>query len=100
MQIVGVLLVISLLIGPAATAYLLVTELHWMMVWGSLISIAASVSGMYLSYYWDIPSGPAIVLVVFGFFLITLLFSPAQGILTRPAMGRPPLRRWRFLRSK
>jgi len=100
MQIVGVLLVISLLIGPAATAYLLVTELHWMMVWGSLISIAASVSGMYLSYYWDIPSGPAIVLVVFGFFLIALLFSPAQGILTRPAVGRPPLRRWRFLRSK
>ena len=68
------------------------------MVWGSVISIAASISGMYLSYYWDVPSGPAIVLVVFGLFLMALLLSPSQGILTRPAMSHRLL--WRSLRIK
>ena len=80
---VGALLVISLLIGPGITAYLLVKELHLMMGLGAIIGITASVTGMYLSYYWNMPSGAAIVLVVFGLFLVALLLSPSQGILTR-----------------
>jgi manganese/iron transport system permease protein len=83
LQTVGALLVISLLIGPGMTAYLLVKELHLMMGLGAIIGITASVTGMYLSYYWNMPSGAAIVLVVFGQFLVALLFSPSQGILTR-----------------
>jgi manganese/iron transport system permease protein len=38
---------------------------------------------MYLSYYLNMPSGAAIVLVIFGLFLLALLLSPSQGILTR-----------------
>ncbi len=68
MQIVGVLLVLSLLVGPATTAYLLVKELHQMMGLGAAIGMISGVSGMYLSYYFDLPSGPAIVLIIFGFF--------------------------------
>jgi manganese/iron transport system permease protein len=83
LQTVGALLVISLLIGPGMTAYLLVKELHLMMGLGAIIGVTASVTGMYLSYYWNMPSGAAIVLVVFGLFLVALLFSPSQGILTR-----------------
>ena len=83
LQTVGALLVISLLIGPGMTAYLLVKELHLMMGLGAIIGITASVTGMYLSYYWNMPSGAAIVLVIFGLFLVALLFSPSQGILTR-----------------
>jgi manganese/iron transport system permease protein len=83
LQTVGALLVISLLIGPGMTAYLLVKELHLMMGLGAIIGITASVTGMYLSYYLNMPSGAAIVLVVFGLFLVALLFSPSQGILTR-----------------
>ncbi|NEN99459.1 MAG: metal ABC transporter permease, partial [Moorea sp. SIO3I7] len=90
MQTVGVLLVISLLIGPATTAYLLVKELHHMMGLGSMIGIISSVSGMYISYYFNWPSGPAIVMVIFGLFFLAFLFSPRQGILTEPAIaGRP-----------
>lgn len=55
-----------------------------MMRLGALIGTIASVSGMYLSYYLNVPSGPAIVLVVSGLFVLTLLFSPSQGLLTRP----------------
>ncbi len=84
MQSVGVVLVVSLLVGPGITAYLLVKELHEMMILGSVVGIISSVSGLYISYYLNVPSGSAIVLVVCSIFLFTLLFSPSQGIFTRP----------------
>lgn len=85
MQAVGVVLVVSLLIGPSITAYLLVKELHQMMILGGIFGSISGVIGIYLSYYLNVPSGAAIVLVVSCFFVITLLFSPSQGILTRPS---------------
>ena len=88
MQTVGVLLVMSLLVGPAITAYLLVKELSQMMLLGSLIGVFSSVTGMYGSYYYDLPSGAAIVMVSFCCFLLALLFSPSQGILTEPKLSR------------
>ncbi|MEX0272176.1 metal ABC transporter permease [Leptolyngbyaceae cyanobacterium UHCC 1019] len=92
MQAVGVILVISLLVGPALTAYLLVKELHQMMIVGSILGAIASISGVYLSYYQNLPSGPAIVLVSSSLFLLALLFSPSQGILTRPlGQNHPPV---------
>ncbi|AFZ12270.1 ABC-type transporter, integral membrane subunit [Crinalium epipsammum PCC 9333] len=84
MQSVGVVLVISLLVGPGITAYLLVKELHLMMILGAILGMITSISGVYSSYYLNIPSGPAIVLFSFGLFLLAILFSPSQGILTRP----------------
>jgi manganese/iron transport system permease protein len=84
MRIVGVILVVALMVGPAITAYLLVKELHHMMIVGAGVGLSASIVGMYLSYYLNLPSGPAIALTVFGLFLMALLFSPTQGILTRP----------------
>lgn len=85
---VGVILVVALMVGPAATAYLLVKELHWMMGLGATLGVLFSVVGMYSSYYLDIPSGPAIGLTVFIGFLLALLFSPRQGILTRHVISR------------
>lgn len=84
LKTVGVILVLSLLITPAATAYLLVSRLHQVMFLGVGIGVISSVSGMYLSYFYNLPSGPAIVLVVSGLFLLAFLFSPTQGILTYP----------------
>ena len=86
MQTVGVLLVMSLLVGPAITAYLLVTKLSQMMILGGIIGASSSIAGMYFSYYLDLPSGGAIVLLVFVFFLLALFFSPTQGILTAPTI--------------
>ena len=84
MQAVGVILVISLLVGPALTAYLLVKELHQMMILGAIIGAIASMGGVYISFYVKhIPSGPAIVVVSSGLFILALLFSPSQGILTQ-----------------
>lgn len=84
LQTVGALLVLALLIGPGITAYLLVKQLHEMMILGAILGCFASVTGIYLSYYLNIPSGAAIVLVVFSLFFLTFLLSPSQGILTQP----------------
>jgi manganese/iron transport system permease protein len=83
LKVVGVILVLSLLITPGATAYLLVPRLHQVMLLGVVIGVISSVSGMYISYFYNVPSGPAIVMVVSGFFLLALLFSPRHGILTQ-----------------
>ncbi len=95
MQAVGVILVIALLVGPALTAYLLVQELHHMMLLGAVFGVISSISGVYLSYFWNLPSGPAIVLMSSTLFLLALLFSPSQGILTRSS----PTRGWFRLRA-
>ncbi|NJK48323.1 metal ABC transporter permease [Candidatus Gracilibacteria bacterium] len=85
LKAVGVILVLSLLITPAATAYLLVNRLHQVMILGVGIGVLSSISGMYLSYFYNLPSGPAIVLVASGLFVFAFLFSPSQGIFTHPA---------------
>ncbi len=74
MKAVGVILVLSLLITPGATAYLLVKRLHEVMILGAIIGVFSSISGMYLSYFYNLPSGPAIVLVVSALFILALLF--------------------------
>ncbi|WP_017294315.1 metal ABC transporter permease [Geminocystis herdmanii] len=82
LKAVGVILVLSLLITPPSTAYLLVDRLHLVMLIGVLIGIISSISGMYLSYYFNLPSGPAIVLVATVLFILSFLFSPSQGLIT------------------
>lgn len=96
---VGVILVLALLITPGATAYLLVKRLNQMMILGAVIGIVASISGMYISYFFNLPSGPAIVLVTSGFFTLALLFSPSQGILTYPQSTSSVSPLWRELKS-
>lgn len=83
MKAVGVVLVLSLLITPGATAYLLVPRLHQVMFLGAIIGIISSIAGMYLSYFYNLPSGPAIVLVVSGLFVLALFFSPSYGVFTQ-----------------
>jgi Mn-dependent DtxR family transcriptional regulator len=80
---VGLLLVIAMLITPGATALLLVKRLAPMMVVAATIGITSGVGGLYGSYYLDVASGPAIVLVASALFLVTLLLAPRRGVLWR-----------------
>jgi ABC-type Mn2+/Zn2+ transport system permease subunit len=69
LQTVGVALMVAMLVTPAATAYLLTKRLPVMMALAALIASLSGVIGLYLSYYWSIASGSAIVLtctVIFG----------------------------------
>lgn len=88
MQAVGVILIIALIACPALAAYLLVRELHWMMVVGGLIGVGSAWLGLYGSYYYNLPSGPAIALISFLAFLAAFLFSPSRGICWRSRLSK------------
>jgi ABC-type Mn2+/Zn2+ transport systems, permease components len=79
MKAVGVLLVLAMLITPAATAYLVVPRLHQVMLLGSLFGVSASLLGMYASYYLNVASGPAIVLVASAWFSLAFLGRVFSG---------------------
>jgi len=69
-QAVGVALMVAMLVTPAAAAYLLTKRLPIMMVLAAAIASISGVVGLYLSYYINVASGPAIVLVATLIFVI------------------------------
>lgn len=81
LQTVGVILVVSMLITPASTAYLLTDRLSIMIVLASIFGAIAAVAGIYFSYVHDLPSGPVIALATTAIFLVALFFSPKRGLL-------------------
>ncbi|KAA8721156.1 anchored repeat-type ABC transporter permease subunit [Corynebacterium spheniscorum] len=80
---IGNILVLALLVTPAATARMLSDRLSIMMVLSALIGAAASFIGLYFSWALDIPTGATIVLTVTVFFLAAWLFAPRHGLLLR-----------------
>jgi len=72
-QAVGVALMVAMLVTPAAAAYLLTKRLPVMMILAATIASASGVIGLYLSYYINVASGPAIVLVATLIFLVSWL---------------------------
>jgi manganese/iron transport system permease protein len=83
LQTVGVGLVAAMLVTPGATAYLLTRRLPTMMMVAALIGAVASISGLYLSYYINISSGAAVVLVATALFTVVFLFAPERGVVWR-----------------
>jgi ABC-type Mn2+/Zn2+ transport system permease subunit len=81
LQTVGVGLAAAMLITPAATAYLLTRRLWPMMLVSASIGAFSSLAGLYLSYYLNIVSGSAIVLMATAIFLVVFLFQPKRGLL-------------------
>jgi len=80
-QTVGNLLVLALLLAPAATARLITHRLLLMMCVAALVGVVASVVGLYVSYWADLPSGPTIVLLSGAIFGVALVFAPRGGLL-------------------
>lgn len=78
MKIVGVLLIVSLLIIPAAAARPFARTPEQMAVMAALIGAAAVAGGLGASYRWDTPSGPSIVIAAFAIFLASLAASAAK----------------------
>jgi ABC-type Mn2+/Zn2+ transport system permease subunit len=83
LQAVGVALVLAMLVTPAASAYLLTRRLPTMMLLGAALGAFGSVVGLYLSFYANIASGPAIVLTETLLFLMVLFVGPRRGLLWR-----------------
>lgn len=92
LQTVGVALLVAMLVTPAATAYLLTRRLWHMMVVGAVIGAASSVAGLYLSFYVNIASGAAVVLVCSAFFALAFLVAPRRGVVWTWLRTRQSLR--------
>jgi len=78
-RISGVILVLSLLTLPQATANLFTKKFSSIMLLSILIAFLGMVSGLFISYYTDLPSGATIILVLTGLFgvgkVISMLFQ-------------------------
>ena len=88
-QGLGNLLVVAVLVGPAATARLLTRRLVPMMVVATLAAALAGVAGIYLSYYADTAAGASIAACIVGLYLLTLaLVATPAGALQRRGYDR------------
>ncbi len=82
LQAVGIILVVAMLVTPAATAQLLTVRFTRVMLMAGVIGIVSAIIGLYLSYWLDVASGATIVLVQTGAFLLALVLGP-RGPLAR-----------------
>ena len=78
MKVVGVLLITSLLIIPAASARRLSRTPEQMAIWAALLGCLAVTGGMALSWFYDTPAGPSIVMVASGVFFAMYLMPKWQ----------------------
>lgn len=81
LQVVGIALMLAMLVTPAATASLLTRRLPAMMAVAGAIGAGSGIIGLYASYYLNIASGPAVVLVASFFFVVVFLFAPRKGVI-------------------
>lgn len=82
LQAVGIVLVVAMLITPGATAYLLTARFDRMLVLSVVVTAAASVVGVYASYYLDVSTGGAVVLAQASAFGMAYLFGARGGVIT------------------
>jgi manganese/iron transport system permease protein len=75
LQTVGIILVLSMLIIPAASAKLVTDTFVTSIKVSVLFGIISSISGLYLSYFLNLPSGPSMSLVATGIFVLSFLFN-------------------------
>ena len=80
LKAVGIVLVLALLVTPAATAALVARRLPGIMAFSVLAGLISTVAGLYLSFHADLPTGPSIVVVASGLFLAAMIFSPTKGV--------------------
>lgn len=83
LQAVGIILVVAMLVTPAATAQLLTVRFGRMMVLATVVGVGSAVIGLYISFWQDVASGATIVLVQTAAFLAVLLLGPRSGLVGR-----------------
>jgi manganese/iron transport system permease protein len=83
LQAVGNILVLALLVIPAACARMLTDRLGAMMLLAPAIGGTGTLVGLYVSYYSNLAAGGLIVLVLTSVFVVCWLFAPRHGVIGR-----------------
>jgi len=82
LQAVGIILVVAMLVTPAATAQLVTVRFTRLMLAVAAIGVASAILGLYISFWLDVASGATIVLVQTIWFVVTLVLGP-RGLSAR-----------------
>jgi ABC-type Mn2+/Zn2+ transport system permease subunit/Mn-dependent DtxR family transcriptional regulator len=80
-QMVGVILVVGLLVTPAASAYLLCDRLSRMLMTSAALGVTGIIGGLYLSLWMNIAGGSAIVLFITAQFFVVFAIAPRYGLI-------------------
>ena len=88
-QAVGIIMVVAMLVTPAATAQLVVVRFNQMMALGAVLAAISAIVGLYASFYLNLASGASIVLVETIFFVVALLIGPRSGLIARMSRRAP-----------
>jgi zinc/manganese transport system permease protein len=89
-QALGTLMAVGLMMLPAAAARFWVRELSALSAVSSALALTSGFLGLLLSYHFDLPSGPAIILVAGAGYLASVLFGPRDS-LRALYLRRPPV---------
>ena len=77
---IGGILIFSLILNPAAAAYQLTYSMKKMFLLSALFGVLSSLIGLFLSYYFNLPSGATIVVTSSVIFLVAVIFSPKRKV--------------------
>ena len=91
LQTIGIALVVTLLVAPAAAALQITRRFHHTVLVASVIGIASGVTGLYLSYYLSVASGAAVALVCVALFLLVTAAARLAGRTSRRVHAMSPV---------
>ncbi len=97
LRTVGVILVVAMLITPAATALLLSSKLKTVIIISAVIGVLSAVLGLFVSIIFKTTPGPAMTLCATGFYFIAVMFSPHEGLIFKWNQNR--IERARIIRE-
>jgi len=81
LKVMGIVLVLAMLVAPAASAQLLTRRLPAMMIVAVVIGVFSSIVGLYIAWYFDASASASIVLSATAAFIIIAVLAPQKGIL-------------------
>jgi zinc/manganese transport system permease protein len=89
-QAIGALMVVGLMMLPAAASRFWSRRLPVLIAIAAVLGCTSVWLGLLLSLHYSLPSGPAIVLVAGGLYLLSVVFGPVHGLLRRPPLFTSP----------
>jgi zinc/manganese transport system permease protein len=88
-QAIGLLLMVGIMMLPATAARFWVTGLDAMIGVATVIALLSSYLGLIVSFYFDLPSGPAVICAAGLFYLTSAVAGPRNSMLASRHIGNP-----------
>ena len=92
-QVLGTLMVVGIMMLPAASARFWVYSVGRQMLVAALLGMISSYLGLLFSYYYNVPASPAIILAAGAFYFLSITFGPQGGLLRAYSQWRARRRR-------